>query len=219
MHKKTPMIAILTGDLVGASKAPPEAVEAALTLIHHTVEDFCAAIGADRSRFTRSRGDGWQASLSQPAAALRLAVIVAARLRGSAALPPTRMAIGLGTASNLGSNDLSDGAGAAFVASGRGLDQLKGQRPELAIAGDGVGPLHQLAVDLIDLRLGRWTREQAEAAAHFLAPDAPSMVEIARRLSISPQAVSYRLAGADAARIAGALSLWEAASIDAEAAR
>ncbi len=63
---------------------------------------------------------------------------------------------------------------------------------------------------LIDERISRWTPEQAEAVAHFLHPDAPPATEIAERLGITPQAVSYRLRGAGAKTLRKVLETLEA---------
>ena len=60
----------------------------------------------------------------------------------------------------------------------------------LTIDGEGVTTLHRIVVDLLDERTARWSREQAEAMALHLAPDNPTLTDIAPRLGISPQAVN-----------------------------
>jgi hypothetical protein len=80
----------------------------------------------------------------------------------------------------------------------------------LTIDGEGVTALHRIIVDLLDERTARWSREQAEAMALHLAPDNPTLTDIAPRLGISPQAVNYRLAGAGGTAIRHALRDWEA---------
>jgi hypothetical protein len=69
------------------------------------------------------------------------------------------------------------------------------------------------AIILIDERIGRWSPEQAEATAHLLHPAnqyrKQYATEIAQRLSITPQAVGYRLKGAGARQLDEALAALE----------
>ncbi len=122
----------------------------------------------------------------------------------------SRIAIGLGPAESLGTADLSDARGAAFEASGRGLDGMGRQR-QLAVAGPGVTALHRVIVELLEEHARRWTREQAEAAALWLHPGNPTLADVAPRLGITPQAVNYRLSGGSVQAIRRALAGWEAA--------
>ena len=204
-----PVVAILTGDLIGSTKAGPAAVERAMAVLEATAEEIShwQADGAD-TRFTRFRGDGWQILLTDPTLALRAAVTLMARLRASETGLDTRLAIGIGQIDRLGSNDLSDAAGAAFVFSGRALDAMK-RADRMAIMGLEPIRLHRSLLDLIDERLTRWTPEQAEAAARYLHPDSPTLNDIGADLGISPQAVSYRLTGAGAPRLRHVLHDWE----------
>ncbi len=205
-----PTIAVLTGDLIGSTDAGYDAVERAMTLIERTAEDIARWPGGIPARFTRYRGDGWQMVVAPPARALRAAILLAARLRAAPDVPPTRIAIGLGAAGSLGSGDLSDAHGAAFESSGRALEGLR-RDMRLAVGGSGLTPIHLAVVDLLEERLSRWTPEQAEASALALDPADPTQAEIAARLGISSQAVSYRLSGAGTAAIRRALQGWETA--------
>ncbi|MFC2969138.1 hypothetical protein [Acidimangrovimonas pyrenivorans] len=202
-------VAILTGDLIGSTKADPAAVEQAMAVLASTAAEISAwqADGAD-TRFTRFRGDGWQMMLTDPALALRAAVTLMARLRASETGLDSRLAIGIGRLDRAGSDDLSDAAGPAFERSGRALDAMK-RADRMAI--DGLAPtrLHRGLLALIDERMSRWTPEQAEAAALYLHPDNPTLSEIGAELDISPQAVSYRLTGAGAPRLRQVLRDWE----------
>lgn len=202
--------AVLTGDLVSSSAAEPAAVERAM----RTLEDGAARIGSwtqDDTRFTRSRGDGWQIVLAVPELAPRAALYQIARLRAAQTGLETRIALGIGAAESMGTHDLSDAGGPAFEVSGRTLDAMK-RLSRLAVAGRGVGPLEQALVQLLAERAQRWTPEQAEAMALFLHPDNPTLEEIAGELHITPQAVSYRLSGAGGREIRSALKGWEAAA-------
>lgn len=207
-------IAVLTGDLIGSSKVAPEALEKAMDLLAAAAGDIARwAPGKPNSaprdpRFTRFRGDGWQMLVAPPALALRAALVLAARLRAADLEVATRVAIGIGPAGSLGGASLADARGPAFEASGRSLDHI-GRTRRLAIDGEGIGGLHRVVLDLLDEIASHWTRQQAEAAALYLAPDAPTLEQIAPRLGISAQAVNYRLSGAGAAAIRRALRGWE----------
>jgi hypothetical protein len=200
--------AILTGDLVGSTEKPVGALEHAMQALAEAAGGISAWAGAD-TRFTRYRGDGWQMHVALPGLALRAALTAFARLRAADAGLATRAAIGIGRVDSIGSADLADAHGSAFEASGHALDRMPRTR-RLTIDGEGVTTLHRIVVDLLDERTARWSREQAEAMALHLAPDNPTLTDIAPCLGISPQAVNYRLAGAGGTAIRHALRDWEA---------
>ncbi|PTE12938.1 hypothetical protein [Pseudogemmobacter blasticus] len=192
----TRTVAILTGDLIGSTHAPREAVEAAMA----TIRDCAAQLGPDTG-FTRFRGDGWQVRLAAPNAALWACLLILARLRAQDGLPGCRIAVGLGEEDPTGGRDLSTATGPAFTASGRALDRMKADRL-LALEGAGVDPFRKLAFMIAGELAGRWTTGQAEALALKLDPDSPaderlSNEAVARRLGITRQAVDARLKAAD----------------------
>jgi hypothetical protein len=202
------IIAVLSGDLVGSTGAGPAETDAAMAQI----ADWAKALsdwmpGTHDTRFTRFRGDGWQVILADPGLAFRAAMTLCAMLRAVDGLP-TRIAIGIGSATLPEGDDLSAASGTGFEASGRALDALSPLR-RLTIEGCGVTGLHRAILDLAEHITSRWSREQAEATAFYLHPGNPTLGDIARRLDISPQAVSYRLRGAGAQDLRQAARLWE----------
>lgn len=201
--------AVLTGDLVESQAYPPSAISAALDVIRTIAEDHVGSSFDIAPKFTRFRGDGWQFVMGNAPQSLQLAVRIFASLKGAADLPTTRLSIGIGQIDSLGADTLADAAGEAFIASGRALDWLERKGGTFAISGPGVTALHQIAAEFLELRLQLWTQPQAEATALFLRPTRNSGRDIAVRLGISQQAVSYRLTGADARRIAELLYEWE----------
>lgn len=202
------IVAVVTGDLIGSRNSEPETVEAAMALLRAVALDIDMWIEGRETRFTRYRGDGWQIHVGEAGLALRAAVCIVARLRASGLAIATRAAIGIGTAETLGTDSLADARGTAFDAAGGALDDL-GRTHRLAIAGEDVTACHRIIVSLIDERIGRWTREQAEATALYLHPDAPTLADIAARIGVTPQAVGYRLNGAGATVLRRALKDWE----------
>lgn len=201
-------VAVLTGDLVASNAAGPMAVDTAMSALSEVVARMTAwGIGVD-PRFTRFRGDGWQVMVRQPVFGLRAALILLAALRAARSDLSTRISIGHGGLSMPGTDSLADAAGDAFVASGRGLEQMrKAQR--LVIDGTGITPLHKGYGDLLSGLSRQWSVEQAEAMVRALDPENPTLSDIAAGLGITPQAVGYRLAGAAGNEIRAALAAWE----------
>jgi hypothetical protein len=215
------IFAILTGDLIGSTRAPQRRVDHTMALLSGGLPPGNRWDGwtAEAVRFTRHRGDGWQMLAPEPELALRWAVTLLAGLRAASDALGTRISIGIGAAASLGTEDLRDASGPAFEASGRGLDAMRRDESLFMMGGDTsrsgtttprLSGAEKASLMLIDERIARWSPEQAEATAHFLHPSAPPATEIARRLSITPQAVSYRLKGAGARTLKDALSALEA---------
>jgi hypothetical protein len=200
--------AVLTGDLIGSTDAGAAAVENAMVTLADAAKRVMVWIGGSETRFTRSRGDGWQLTISDPTLALRIALYMIASLRTARPQINTRISIGIGSIGTLGSADLSDASGEAFVISGHGLDKMRGTS-SLSVNGRAVKePLKAIAL-LLEDRASHWSTEQAEAMMHYLHPYSPTLKDIAQIIGISPQAVSYRLSGAGGVRIRQALNTWE----------
>lgn len=200
--------AVLTGDLIGSTKAAPDALETAMALLAKAGAELSAWTDRRDPHFTRFRGDGWQIVVADPGLALRAALFLTARLRAADLDLATRIAIGIGEIDSLGKASLADARGSAFEASGRTLDHM-GRTRRLAIEGDGITSFHRIILELLDELASRWTRQQAEATALYLHPDNPTLEQIAPQLGISAQAVNYRLSGAGAPAIRRALRAWE----------
>lgn len=199
--------AILTGDLIGSTQVAPTLTDEAMILLAKAAQDIGIWLQGD-AKFTRFRGDGWQVLISRPELALRAALYLVARLRAGKIPLATRVAIGIGRIDNTGSGDLSDASGPAFVHSGRALDNMP-KNKVLDIEGDGITILHSGFVNLISASIRRWTPEQAEAISYYLHPDTPTLEDIAARIGISFQAVSYRIRGANGHDLRQALRSWE----------
>jgi hypothetical protein len=200
---------VFTGDIVHSSRLSATEVDAAMARLSASLQGRSPV----DIRFTRFRGDGWQAMLPAPWEALDTAISLtaAARAEGFA----TRIAIGIDAIEYAGLHDLSDARGAAFVHSGHALDQMqKGQR--LAIAGSLTIDEDRAIMAILDERIGRWSRLQAEAIAQTTDPTATTDRETARRLGISPQALSERLYSSGYPSMCYAAELWKTAKIAAK---
>lgn len=197
--------AILTGDLIGSTRAGTQATGATLDLLRATAGEVAAWSGWP-ARFSRFRGDGWQCAAALPHGP-RAALYIAARCHG-AGLVPSRIALGLGGVETWGT-ELSAARGPALVASGHALDAMGDET--LVLAPDGAEPRDLGLMALMAALARRWSPAQAEALACALPPGAPPQREIARALGISAQAASQRLRGAEAPALLAALAAWETA--------
>lgn len=193
--------AVLTGDLVGSRKAPPKAVDAAMSVLSQAASDLGSALGLDL-RFTRDRGDGWQVLLDDPRHLLRAMIYLRARLIAADLKLDTRVSAGVGTVESRGTRDLSDATGEAFFISGDTLGAAGKRR--MVLAGDGIGIWQQAVLVLVEQLLSSWSAAQAEAAAMSLLHQ-PTQEEIAGRLGITRQAVQLRLAGSGVTALDDAL--------------
>jgi hypothetical protein len=190
--------AVLTGDLIASTSASVAEVSASMALI----AKIAARIGKS-TRFTRYRGDGWQIYLDDPGLGLWAMLLIDASLR-AAALPESRIALGLGPAHGGSTESLVTAGGKAFTASGRALDAMA-EQSKFALAGEGIDRLHQRLVAFLEERASGWSREQAEAVALALeTEDQPTQAQMAARLKISRQAVAARLQAAGFANIKAA---------------
>jgi hypothetical protein len=216
------LYAVLTGDLIGSSKAPRARLETTMENIAATAQFFTEFTGED-TRFTRYRGDGWQMILS-PAFYLRAVTMILARLKADPQALPTRIGLGIGTIESPGTTDLSDAKGPAFEHSGRALDSLTRDRT-LALRGDLAEASEQDAkvaklsgaiqwsdaalLPLIGFIAHRWSAPQAEAIALALQNENQKQAAIADSLGITRQALNLRLTGAGYGPILEALKLSE----------
>ncbi|MCR8723883.1 hypothetical protein [Frigidibacter sp. ROC022] len=220
-----PQVAVLTGDLIDSSRAAPAEVDAAMTCLGAAAREIAARARTD-ARFSRFRGDGWQMVLENPSDSLRATLLLTARLRAADLDLATRIAIGIGAVDSLGTRNLGDATGPAFVTSGHLLDGLPHDR-RLAIAGPKdpdqpafrqlVTPLHEAILALVEQQSQRWTAAQAEAVALSLIHPGRTHAQLAAQLGVTRQAVQSRLASAGAAALEPALRAfelypWEAAS-------
>ena len=201
-------VAILTGDVVGSSRAGAQATDRALAALQEAARDISTWIDHD-TRFTRFRGDGWQICLPvQPGLAFRATLFLSARLRAADTGLATRIAVGIGPIERSGTNDLSDAAGEAFETSGGTLDGMD-RWDRILIAGRGITDWHEGLFEIADWMIRRWSREQAEAAALVLDDKAATATALAERLGISRQAFQARLDGSGVDALATALRAFD----------
>ncbi len=185
---------VITGDLIKSRSVTTAALNTTFETLSAAAADFGADWGLDL-RFTRYRGDGWQIALGRPELTLHVVLFILARLRAGQSGVKTRLAIGIGPADTLGTDDLSDANGTAFIISGHHLDKMSRKRT-LAIAGYGIGATQAAIIGFTEFITATWTAAQAEAVAHAMRDFPRTQDEIAAELGITRQAVQSRLASA-----------------------
>jgi hypothetical protein len=178
-----PQLAVLTGDIVKSSALP----EGGLAQIFAGLEAAATAVAEWQDVIpclTRARGDSWQAVCAAPFA-FRAALAFRAGVRMTGKAHDTRIGLGTGDGTVTGA-DLADADGAAFVASGRALDDMA---RTARLATDSAPLALQTALPLADHISSRWTVRQAQIALASLAVPAPTQDALAERFEVSRQTV------------------------------
>jgi hypothetical protein len=186
--------AILTGDLIGSTKAEPEVADAAMNALAIAAKQISQWAGTD-TRFTRFRGDGWQVYLADTSLVLRATLLLLATLRSAGTGLSTRLSIAVGTVDRISEIDLSDAAGQAFTLSGRNLDKMLSYENFVYAEPERKDFWKSATMNLAVWQASQWTREQAEAVAFALELARPKDEVLAKRLGISRQALQSRLKG------------------------
>lgn len=196
-------VAVLTGDLVGSRALGPELVETAFGRLSEGAGTVAVWQGAE-TRFTRSRGDGWQMLLIRADLALRAAAWLRALLIAETGAD-SRIAMATGSAQIDIGQDLNAASGEAFTASGQALDAMEETRRLAHADGGAIGAVTRLADHLVC----RWTPTQAKAVVLALPPDPVTRAEAGRALGKSRQAVDQALSAAGFQPLSEALAMVE----------
>ncbi len=178
-----PQLAVLTGDIVKSSALP----DGGLAQIFAGLDAAAMAVADWQDvapRLTRARGDSWQAVCAAPFA-FRAALAFRAGVRMTGKAHDTRIGLGIGDGTVTGA-DLADADGAAFVASGRALDDMA---RTARLATDTAPLALQTALPLADHISSRWTVRQAQIALASLAVPAPTQDALAEQFGVSRQTV------------------------------
>lgn len=190
--------AVLTGDLIGSSTAPPAAVEKALALIEATLISQSQILETD-IRFQRFRGDAWQCYCREASQVFRLTVLLLATLRAHPDIPSTRIAAATGDVLSIPQQGLGAAMGEAFLLSGHALDGMN-SRDSLVFATGPSMQMHQpwqmALFSMLDWIATRWTPEQAQAIEIAFRHNKPSPRSVDAELAITRQAAASRLKGA-----------------------
>lgn len=212
----TETFAVLTGDFVKSQSLETGLFERGMAKLAGAAGAVSGWQGAE-TRFTRQRGDGWQMVLVKPRLTLRAVLYLRAVLRAEDRALVTRISVAWGPGT-LGQGDLNSAGGPAFVASGKGLDEMpKGRATGFAADRPGAG-FTAAALVLSEVLSDGWTPAQAEVLTAMLAPEAPAQAEVAKALGVSRQAVGDHLRNAQFDVLEAALDAFEGEDVSSESA-
>lgn len=210
------MCAVLTGDLIGSSRAGAGVTGAAFKALAEADRDIRNWPGEGGApALERFRGDGWQAMVLEPLLALRAACLYSAAVRATGKTAATRLCAGLGPVTAIpGDGELGAGAGEAFVLSGHGLESMpKALRMSARVstsAGPDIGGWAPAAFGLAGAIISRWTLRQAQVMRHLLLLDAPTQAALGAQLGISQQTVQDHFESAEGPALLAVLEQMEA---------
>lgn len=148
------------------------------------------------------RGDSFQAIIGNPAMALRIAILLRAKLRsevmtsedGQKRSQEARIGIGIGEMTYQAKKTvISDGP--AFVSSGLALDKLTGKNTKLYIItpDDAFNEQFDLYLTLAETIISGWTATQAEAAYYYLLETDKNQTELTKLMNIDQSSLSRRI--------------------------
>ena len=173
---QTPIYAVITGDIVGSTKLSVAALTHVRVTVGETIRSFASRnpeVVSNRPEFFS--GDSWQVLLKEPRAALRLALLVQARLVAVSDVE-TRAAIGIGSVARLEKN-LATSTGEAFTLSGRALEaitnsfRLTGALPARSVI---LARWFPAILHMCSGLMSGWTRRQAEVVGLWLSLPNPT---------------------------------------------
>lgn len=214
-HANSP-IAVLTGDIIQSSDLAEDQLKTALA----TLAEAAGKIGdwpGTTTAFSLRGGDSWQMAMTTDRYALRAGLCLRAALRGLGKGFDSRIAITLGVDSMPPDGNPNAALGPVYIASGRLLEEIKGDGGIRWQAPDAADPRAYSAVARLADHISRdWTKAQARALIHHLPPAPPKREETAKRLGITRQSVNKSLWSAGFPALSEALDLVETAAIPSD---
>ncbi|NCA84185.1 MAG: hypothetical protein EOM83_01270 [Clostridia bacterium] len=204
MSSKPKTYAVITGDIVDSSRFTGEERRQLLGYLKNALAVPAQILGNAVMAFPFDihRGDGFQGVISQPATALKAAIIIRAALRSSikTTLSNTidaRIAIGIGSITLMPDTTGGEGDGEAYRNSGLQLDLMMQNNRMLFVKTPSEDINEELDVEcaLLDTLVTKWSAEQALAIIEFLK--GKTQQEMAEIFNISQPAIGKRLQSAN----------------------
>lgn len=183
------MEAVLTGDIIGSTKIPPENW---LPVLKAALKTW----GKEPADWELYRGDSFQLKVKNPMQALEAAVYIKAAIKTVAELD-VRLGIGLGEVAYT-AKKITESNGTAFIHSGEVFEELSKMNQEMAIK----SPWRQLDQEMnLTLKLAlvpmnQWTVSAAVTVLEVLKNPTLTQTELGAKLGITQHAVSARLSRA-----------------------
>lgn len=177
--EKTPLIAVLTGDVVGSQLIDSSDYDKMLTILEERLVSLSASA---EIQYDIYRGDAYQVVFTDPARAVYGAVIIRLALRTASPSFEVRQSIGMGGASNL-REQVKRSTGDAFVLSGKGLDQIKDNLLVVNCHHEQLQAELRLLTRFFDNHLSQLTKIQSQVLLCYLTSEDKSHAAIAKALN------------------------------------
>lgn len=211
MHSET--VAVITGDINGSSKLPPDDIKQLEGLLHDCYSASQQAFpDGELAGFSCFRGDAWQFVVHNPQLAPRINLFFRAVLLDKGHEITQRKlhsaaALGFGTIDFLPDRTSSAGGGIAYERSGKRLDKLRRRMPGVGVAGLGaLDSCLDSMLGLIDALNRQWTPLQAKAVTFALQGMTQQEIAAQWHPPVSQQAANKHLLAAGWPAIDPALS-------------
>jgi hypothetical protein len=188
------LAAVITGDIINSTADP-----AFLDKLHRVLTDVSGLFEVSPKNWEIYRGDSFQLVIEDAGSALMAALCIRAGLRSRAYYPEfatrfdAKVAIGIGKIASLRDKP-GESAGAAFMYSGRKLDELQEKKYHMAVQSElrVFDPLADTVLRFIDDIVTGWSDVSADTACyHWFGKQ--NQEQLAERLGISQPAVNKRL--------------------------
>ncbi|MDU0354910.1 MarR family winged helix-turn-helix transcriptional regulator [Paraglaciecola aquimarina] len=173
------LIAVLTGDIVGSQKIAPQYYDTMLQTIETTFSWFATKTEINFDLF---RGDAFQAVFTTPSMSISSAIILRLALKICQPSFSARQSIGIGTATALRAKTKIS-TGEAFLLSGTGLDQIKGNLLTIHTSQANFQTKIGLLTKFLDNHLADLTTTQSEVLLCYLRSEDKSHDAIAKTLN------------------------------------
>lgn len=174
MPRPQQQYAVLTGDIVGSSKLPPQGIKDVMQQLRDAAVRFAETFpGSVHGKLDVFSGDGWQLLMPDWRRSLRAALFLRTIVK-SRPQPKidTRVAVAWGAldAETLNLERVSQSTGEVFTESGRALENMRRHCRLAWVPAPGTThpPLLKSAIVLVDELARRWTPRQAQALARAL---------------------------------------------------
>lgn len=191
------MKAVLTGDLIQSRKLDNEHIDKVLKELDQTFEEIQKRILTMKGAIEIYRGDSFQVLIHEPHLALKVALIIKARLLSllgdSKIKSDARIAIGIGTV-RLHNSKIVESQGEAFELSGNELDRMVKGSMNLSIKTPWNEPNEEFKVNCLfaDSILQNWSAKTAESVFRYLLYG-ETQEKQAAYFKVSQPAISKRL--------------------------
>ncbi|MBI9033928.1 MAG: hypothetical protein JEZ03_05600 [Bacteroidales bacterium] len=172
--------AVITGDLVKSRKISDSDWDITLNTIKEAFKEIKNLHLHEEDRFEIYRGDSFQAIIADPAKALRMAILIRAKIKGikfersetkshSLSSCDARISIGIGEISKR-SNKVIESTGEAFYNSGPEMDLMKKNNERLRIKSpwESINDEFVVSLQLADAIVTKWPNVQAQLSYDYL---------------------------------------------------